>query len=142
VRVGTVSSSVTISRHFDWVDFPPRRFVPRFSPGIDFILLAGCPEEQGAFLGAFPFQRFPTVVSIRERLSVLLICGDTGREILRSVRVEDLRVNPIYAPGCFVATIIEFDQFTGRVIPPPFEQEFFRLPPSFEQEVFRSWRRR
>jgi len=121
-RVIAVCLSVTISRPFDWVDLPPLRPLDYYSPGVDFIILAGWPQGNGAFLGAFPFQRFPTVDSIVQRLTVKLIVGQTGEEVLRSVRVEDLRVNPIYARGYFVATIIETSSSTGRFIDPLFEE--------------------
>mmetsp|Transcript_29343 Transcript_29343/g.60150 ORF Transcript_29343/g.60150 Transcript_29343/m.60150 type:complete len:188 (+) Transcript_29343:285-848(+) len=109
-----------IPSYFDWVDLPSRRSGFGFSPGVDLVVLAGNPTRQGAFLGAFPFQRFPTVQAIVDRLSVKLIDGDTGAELLRTVRVEDLRVNPVYARGCFVATVVECDVLTGRFIEPPF----------------------
>jgi len=124
-RVIAVCLSVTISRPFDWVDLPPLRSPDYFSPGVDFVILAGYPQGTGAFLGAFPFQRFPNVEAIVRRLSVKLIVGHSGEEVLLSVRVEDLRVNPIYARGYFVATIIETTSPTGRFIDPPFQEDWF-----------------
>jgi len=115
-----VSLSEKIERYFVWVDLPTRRDAFGFSPGVDFVVLAGSPTRDCSFLEAFPFQRFPTVQAIVERLSVKLIDGDSGAEILLSVLVEDLSVNPVYAKGCFVATVTEFDQQTGRFIDPPF----------------------
>jgi len=117
-----VSLSVTISRCFTWIDWPPARPVWCFFPFTDFVVLAGDPHKEGVFLGLFPFSRFGSVQHIRDRFSVELTCGETGAVILRTIKVEELRVNPDYARGCFVAKITEVDFDTGRRVVPPFER--------------------
>jgi len=117
-----VSLSVTISRFFDWIDWPPSRPSRCLFPFTDFVVLAGDPHREGVFLGLFPFSRFGSVQIIKDRFSVELTEGATGAVILRTVRVEDLQVNPAYARGCFVAKITKVDVNTGRFLVPPFER--------------------
>jgi len=59
------------------------------------VVLAGDPHKEGVFLGAV---------------------------ILRTGKVEELRVNPDYARGCFVAKITKVDIDTGWRVVPPFER--------------------
>jgi len=100
-------------------------------------VIAGRPKSEGVFLGAFPFSRFGNVQAIKDRLSVKSVEGETGAVYLQTVSVSDLRVNPEYAKGCFVATIKEVWVDTGERVVPPFDRsELWDLRRRFAEQDF------
>jgi len=135
--VVSLSVLVTIPFFFEWVDFPSGHAEPKcYFPGIDLVVLAGRPKSEGVFLGAFPFSRFGSVQIIKDRLSVEVVEGDSGAVVLHTVKVEDLRVNPEYARGCFVAKVTAISVDSGRRVVPPLERPELRY--LLEKPRFRS----
>ena len=106
--------SAKISTYFDHVDFPcplmRQEYI--FSPGVDFWVLQGEPFSSGEFIGVFPFSRFPTLESIRKRLTVNLVI-ESLELIQKTVVADCFYINHSNALGCRVVVISERTIETG-----------------------------
>lgn len=109
-----VIRSAKISTYFDHVDFPCplTRQENIFSPGVDFWVLQGEPFSFGEFICVFPFSRFPTLESIRKRLTVNLVI-ESLELIQKTVVADCFYINHSNALGCRVVVISERTIETG-----------------------------
>ena len=112
----TERSGFTIFDHFQHVDFPPHQHPPQFrlfAPGEDFWIVGGQPRLTGHFRGAFPFSRFPSLDSIRKRLTVNLVVDDTLELIQQTVSLSVIEINSAAARGCRLVTVTQRVISTG-----------------------------
>ena len=79
---------------------------------MDFWVLIGEPFDCGDFVGVFPFSRFPTLESVRQRLTVNLVI-ETLELIQKTVELTCVCINHRNAQGCRVIHVIERTISTG-----------------------------
>ena len=107
VCVVTIFNRVVPVAFFDHIDFPRPSSASNtfFGPGVDFKVIQGEPHKKGCFRAVFPFCRFISLESIRQRFTVLKTCG--GVKVRQTVRLEKVLVNPAFAKGCWAAWVVE-----------------------------------